>query len=119
MQRCQVAALLESLEHLFGEQHALVEALAAMHHAVAHSVDFLEVFDSAYLGVGEQGEDKLHALGVLGYVVHHRLLLAVGQFHLHEGAFDTHTLGTAGGHHLFGVHVIQCILDRTASAVKN
>ena len=111
MQRSQVGALLKHLQHLIVEQHALVELLAAMHHAVTHGVDFLEVLDGPNLGVGEQREDELHTLGVLGNVVHDGFLLAIGEFHFHESAVQTHALGPTRGQHLFGIHVIERVLD--------
>ena len=54
VQRGQVDALLEDVEHLLGQHHRLVELLAAVHHAVADGVDLVEALDDADLGVGEQ-----------------------------------------------------------------
>ncbi len=119
VQGSQVADGLEGLKHLVGEQHALVELLAAVHHAMTHGIDFLQVLDDTNLGVSQQREDELHALGMLGDVVHDLLLLAIGQFHLDESAVEAHTLCTAAGHHALVVHIVQCILDRTTSTVKN
>ena len=84
VQRCQVDTLFEYVEHFFGEQYALIEFLAAMHHAVAYGVNLFQVFDDTNLRVGEQGEDKLPSLCMLGNVVHDFFLGAVGQFYLHE-----------------------------------
>ena len=54
MQRSQLRALLECLQYLVGEDDALVELLAAVHHAVAYSVNLFQVFDDADFRIGEQ-----------------------------------------------------------------
>ena len=117
MERSQVDATLKGVEHLVVEQHALVELLAAMHHAVAHSIYLLEVLDGPYLSVGKQGEDEFHALGMLRDIMHDGLLLAIGKFHFHESAVHTHTLSATRGHYLLGVHIVECILDRRRATV--
>ena len=70
-----------------------------MHHAVTHGVNLFEVFDDSYFGVGEQAEDELHALCVLGNVVHYLLLIAVGELHFHESVVESYALGAARCHH--------------------
>ena len=107
----QVAACLKYLEHLVGEQHALVELLATMHHTVTYGVNLLQVFDDTNLRIGEQTENELHTLGVFGDIVHDLLLLAIGQFHLDESTVQAHTLGTTRGHDTLGVHIVERILD--------
>ena len=90
VQRSQVAAFFKYLEHLVGKHNTLVELLATMHHTVTHGIDFLEVFNHADFGVGKQGEDKLHAFGVFGDVVHHLLFFTIGQLHLDESSIEAH-----------------------------
>ena len=85
MEGSQIRALLKHLQHLVGKDHALVELLATVHHAMTYGINLAEVFDYTNLRIGEQGEDELHAFGVLGNIVHDLLLLAIGQLHLHKG----------------------------------
>ena len=66
-----------------------------MNHAVAHCINFLEVFYHPYLRVGEQAEYELHALCVLGYVVHYLFLLSAGQLYLYESTFEPYALSSA------------------------
>ena len=117
VQRSEVCALLEYLEHFVCKQHALVELLSSVYHAVSYGIDFLQVFDDADFWVNEQAEDELYTLCVLWNVVHHRLLLAVGEFHFHESSVESHTLRTTRCHYSLGVHVVESILDRRATTV--
>ena len=119
VQGSQVGALLKLLQHLVGQDDALVELLAAMHHAVAYGVNLLQVFDDANLRIGQKREDKLNALGMLRDVVHNLALLSIGQLHLHEGTVQTDTLSATTCHHTLVVHVVQCILDAGRATIQN
>ena len=119
VQRSQVGALLKHAQHLVVQHNALVELLAAVHHAVTHCVDLAQVFDNTNLGVGEQREDELHALGMLGNVVHDLFFLTIGQLHFHESTVQAYALGTATGHHTLVVHVVERIFDRAATTIQN
>ena len=57
-----------------------------MHHTVAHGINLLQVLDDTNLRVGQQGEDKLHTLSMLGNVMHNLLLLSIRQLHLYKAA---------------------------------
>ena len=118
VQRRQVRALFEGFQHLVGQEHALVELLAAMHHAVTYGINLVKTLDDTNLGVGQQREDELHALGVLRYVVHNLTLLAIGELHLYKGTVQAYTLGTATGHHTLVVHVVQCVLDGGRTTIQ-
>ena len=113
MQRSKVGASLESLEHLIGKNHRLVELLTAVHHAVTHGINLREILNHTNLRVGEQREDEFHALGVLGNVVHDLTFLAVGELYFHESAIESHALSATRCHHALVVHVVQCVLNGT------
>ena len=49
MQRCNLAAGLNTVQHVAGNQHAVGKAFAAMHHAVAYSVNLGHILDNAVL----------------------------------------------------------------------
>ena len=119
VQRCEVDALLEGLEYLVVDYHALVKLLASVHHSVPYGVDFVKAFDYSDFGVGEQGEDELHALGVLRDVVHYLFLGAVGHLHLDERPLEADALGAARCHDRLVVHVVKCVLDGRAAAVQD
>ena len=90
-----------------------------MHHAVAYGINLVETLDDSNLGVGEQRENKLHALGMLGNVVLNLTFLAIGEFHFHECAIESHALSAARCHHALVIHVVQCILNGRATTIKN
>ena len=99
VQRGNAVALLDHGLHLIGDEHALVEFLATMHHAVAHSVDFVEALDAAHLGVGEAVENALDGTGVVGDVEVDGLLGAVVKFQLDESVGQTNLLYATLGQH--------------------
>ena len=138
VQRSQVADGLESLQYLVSEDNALVELLTSMHHAVTDGIDFLQIFDDTDFRVGQQREDELHTLRMLGDIVHNLLLLTIGELYLYKSAVQAYTLGTTltigelylyksavqaytlgttAGHHTLVVHVVQCVLDRGRTTV--
>ena len=106
VQGSEVGALFESLQHLVGEEHALVELLTAVHHTMTHSVDLIKTLDDTNLRVCEQREDELHTLSMLRDIVHNLLLLTIGQFHFHKSTVQTYALSTTTGHHGLIVHVV-------------
>ena len=110
MQWSQIRALLECLEHLVSKNHRLVELLATVHHTVTHSINLAEVFYNTDFRVGKQREDELHALCMLGDVVHYLLFLTVSELYFHESAVESHALSAAAGHHTLVVHIVQCVL---------
>ena len=118
MQRSQIADGLESLQHLVSEDNALVELLTSVYHAVTDGIDFLQVFDDTDLRIGQQREDELHTLGMLGDVVHNLLLLTISQLHLDKGTVQAYSLGTTTGHHALVVHIVQSVLDRGRTTVQ-
>ena len=75
MQRSEVRALLELLQHLVSQDNRLVELLATMHHTVTYGVDLVETLDDTNLRICQQREDELHTLSMLRDVVHNLLLL--------------------------------------------
>ena len=118
VKRSKVYASLESLEHLVVKHNALVELLASVYHAVANGVNLVKTLDDSYLRVGQQREDELHTLCVLGYVVHHFLLCAVGHLHFNKRFVKAYALCAARRHDRLVVHVVKCILDRRAAAIQ-
>ena len=118
MQGSQVGALLESLENLIGQNNRLVEFLPTMHHTMTDSIDFVKTLDNANLRISKQRENELHALGMLGDVMHNLLFLTISQFDFHESAIKTYTLGAATSHHTLVVHIVQGVLDRRRTTVQ-
>lgn len=72
--RCEVDKAFDSLLHLRRNDAALVEDVAALHYAVAYSINLVEAFDGTDLRVGKALEDELHAL-LMSWQVAHNLLL--------------------------------------------
>ena len=119
VQRSQVHALNDLCLHFGGDEHRLVELLAAVHYAVTDSLDLLEVFDTTDLLVHQGLEDEFDTYGMLG----HRLLdfhfLAVRQFNQQERVRQTDLLDAALGHNGLALHVEELVLDTATSAVQN
>ena len=55
-----------------------------MHHAMTYSINLIETLDDTNLRIGKQRENELHALGMLGNVVHNLLFLAIGKLYLYK-----------------------------------
>ena len=54
VQRSQVRALFEGLQHLVSEDNALIELLTAVHHTVTYGVNLVKTLDDTNLRVGQQ-----------------------------------------------------------------
>ena len=111
VQRGQVVAGGEGVEHFLGQQYRLAELFAAVHHAVAYGIDFVERLDGSVLGAGQRVEDELYAYGVFGDVFLQNLLFAVGQSQLQERVGQADFLDTALCDDRLAVHVEQLIFD--------
>ncbi len=84
MERCHIVALLDFLDNLVIDEHALVELLASVNHAVAHCVNLLEAADAAIGGIGQDIEDIHYGLAMVGNNLIYHLLAAVGKTELQE-----------------------------------
>ncbi len=68
VQRSQVGALLELLQHLVGQNDALVELLTAVYDAVSYSTDLTERTDDTDIRIKQVPDDRLDGF----VVVRHR-----------------------------------------------
>ena len=57
VERSQVVAFLHLGDNLVGDEHARIEFLASVHHAVAYGVDFSEILDAAIFSACQIVED--------------------------------------------------------------
>ena len=88
-------------------------------HADAAGADLVEVLDGADLRIEQTLEDQGHTL-LMGRQVGHDLLLAsIGQLHLDKSLVEADTLYATLGKDALAVHVVELVLDRTATAVEN
>ena len=117
VERGQIVALGEVGHHLGSEANALVELLAAVHHAVAYGIEFVKILEHGVVAGGEHLEDPLHTGSVLGDGALHLVFLAV-ELDGDEGIGQADLLDAAGGDDAAVVHIVKCILDATASAVQ-
>ena len=115
---CEVAEALDAGLHAFVDEAALLEEVAALHDAMAHGVDFVEALDGTILLAEQRLEHEVHALLVVGHVVHEDFLLAVGQGELQECVVEADALYAALSQHGLVVHVVKFILDGTTSAIQ-
>ena len=113
----KVIAVLDLVENLVSDKHALVELLGTMYHAVTNGVDFAVALDAAYLGVGEVGQDCLDGTFVVDEAQLLNLFRAVGFLEFQECVGQTYFLYAALGHCLVVIGVDKFVLHRTAAAV--
>ena len=110
--RCEVAEALDAFLHALVYDDTLLIKVAALHDAVAHSVDLVKALDGSELRVEQTLEHEVHAFLMVGHVVHNLLLLAVGQSHLDECLVEADTLNAACCEYGVVVHVVELVFDR-------
>ena len=119
VQRRERDAVLDRLEHLFGDDNAVGEELAAVYHAVADRVDLAHRGDDALFGVEQDVDDRLDRflMGRHGNVKLELLIRLVAG--VREHAVDTDALAQALGHDLARLGVEQLVLQRGTASVDN
>ena len=110
VQGSQVVAGSECLHNLGGEDNGLVELLAAVHHAVTYSIQFLQAIEHSIVASGEHLENPLYTSGVLLDGALHLVLLAV-QLYDDAAIWQTNLLNTATCYHALVGHIVERILD--------
>ena len=119
VERGQGDALLQSSHDLVGNEHGGSEFLAAVHHAVTHSVDLGGTLDHAVLA-GEQGvQHGLNGLGMGGHGDLELILGVLGGDLMGQAAVDADALTQALGQHLTGGGVHELILEGRAASVDD
>ena len=78
---------------------------------MTNCINLIKALDNTNLRIRQQREDKLHALGMLGDIMHDLSLLAIGKFHFHKRAIKANALSATAGHHALVVHIVQGVLD--------
>ena len=117
--RSEVAQFFNTVFHALVDDDTLVELVTALHHAMTHSVDFLQTLDGPDLRIKQGLEDKVHTFLVVGHVVHDHFFLATWQRHLDKSVVDADALHASLGQHRLIVHVVELVLDRTTAAVQD
>ena len=121
VKRSQGDAVLNGLHHIVGDEDGLVEGLAAVHHAVTHSVDLLHGADDAVLSVHQSVQHGLDGLGMGGHGdvdgVQHLLALHLGL--VGELAVDADALAQALGQQSTGLGIQQLILQGRTAGVDD
>ena len=119
VERCERHAVLDRLENLLGDDHAVGEELAAVYHAVADRVDLAHRGDHALVGIEQNVDDRLDRF-LMG---RHRdfelelfIRLVAG---VRQDAIDADALAQALGHYLARLGVEQLVLQRRAASVDN
>ena len=122
VERGEVAADLDLLQHVLADEGAPGEEIRALHDAVADGLDVVEAGEHAVLGIHEGVEHELHADFVVRNGLGHGVRLfagglmgkaAVGQADLLDQAFGQQIID------IVVLHVQQLVLDRRAAAIDN
>ena len=119
MERSKIVAIFHLLDHLVGDEYALVEFLTTMHHTVTDSVNLTKVLYAPFLGVGEYVENSFHTLFVVDMAKLFDLFAAVGTLELQKAVGESDFLHAALGHGDISVGVNQFVFHRAAAAVKH
>ena len=121
VERCQGDAVLQSLHDLVGDEDGLVEGLAAVHHAVTHSVDLLHGADDTVVLVHQSVQHGLDGLGMggHGHIDGVQDLLALHLGLVGELAVDADALAQALGQQRAGLGIEQLILQGRAASVDD
>ena len=117
MNRCQVDETLDTLFHLGRDDATLFEQVAALHDAMANGVDFVQTLQRADFRFEQHFEHQRHAFLVRGQVGHDGTFVTVVELHLDESLIQTDTFYTSLCQYGLVVHVVQFILNGTATAV--
>ena len=119
VQRCERYAVLDRLEHLFGDDNAVREELAAVYHAVTDCVDLAHRGDNTLFRIEQHVDDRLdrflmgrHSDVELELFI--RLVAGVG-----EHAVDADALAQALSHDLARFGVEQLVFQRRAAGIDN
>ena len=118
VQGSQGAQLADGVDDIIGDQAAGLELLAAMHHAVADSVDLADIVDALALAGGHLLDDLSKRLGVGGEDRRGGGLVAVCLVGDHA-ALHADALAQALAQHLLAVHIDQLIFQGRRTAVNN
>ena len=119
VQRSNAVALAYHVLHLVGDEDAAAELLAAMHHAVTHGVDFLQILDAAIFRMNQRVEDSLDGTLVVGEAQVNVLLATVIKFQFDETVGQTDFFNTTLGQGLVLLDLDEFILGRTAATIQN
>ena len=111
-------ALPDTLHNSAVNQHGVGELLAAVHHAVAHSVDLGHILDHTVVVVGQNLHDQLDGGLVVGHVAVSVVDVLVGGGML-DVAVNADALAQALGQNFLGIRVQQLILQGRAACVDN
>ena len=114
-------AVLQSLHDLVGDEDGAGKGLAAVHHAVTHSVDLLHGADHAVLFIHQRVQHGLNGLGVgrHGHIHGVQGLLALHLGLVGELAVDADALAQALGQQHAGLGVEQLILQGRTACVDD
>ena len=107
----QVAKALDTCLNAFVNEATLLEEVAALHYTMANSIDLIETLDGTILFAKQGLEHEVHALFMVGHVVHEDLLLAIGQRQLQESIVQTDAFDTTLCQNGLVVHVVELILN--------
>lgn len=111
MERSEVVASLESLQHLLVEDDRLGELLTSVHHTVTYSVKFRKRFQGTVDRVGENLEDKFHTHCVLRNLLLDYFLATVSSVELDERSRKTDFLDAALCKDSLCLHLEELVFD--------
>ena len=118
MQRGQVIASCKGFHYLGGQANALVKLLTTVYHTMAYGIQLLKALQHSIFALGKHLEYPLYTGCVLGYGSLHLMLLAI-QLNGYKTIGQAYLLYAAAGDDTLVIHVVQCVLNRTAPAVQD
>ena len=115
---CKIDKALDAVFNFLGDDAALLEEVATLHDTVADCINLVEALQCSDFRVKQYLEDECHTFLVGREVGHYLPLLAVVQFHLDERLVKSDTFNTTLSQHRLICHVVQLVLNGTATAVQ-
>ena len=119
VKRSYVVAFFYLSDNLVGDEHALIELFATMHHAVTYGVNLVEALDAAVIFAGEEVEDSLDGAIVVGDVEFDDFLRTVGKFKLDESAGKANFFDTTFGKDIVSLNLDEFVFYGATSAVEH
>ena len=119
MERSHVAEIFDLFQHFIRNHNGFVEDFAAMHHPVAHSIDFIHGFDDPMVGINQSSQDLLDAVNMVGDGAFQSYFVLPSRSMSQNGPFDADTFYQTFCDDRFILHINQLIFDGRAAAVYN
>ena len=117
MQGSKLDALFQHLDHLIGNQYALVEPLSTVYHPVPDGVNLVERLDTAVFLAQQNPENVFDSCAVFQDLSLELHFLPVGESEFQERTFHSDLFHASLSNNLVAFHIEKLVLDGGTSAI--